>query len=164
MRRSGVTTVSKREAESASRRLAEAQAAVTPADTKRRDPSSRLRQVSGLASSAAARFRHREQLMTQAIERRLSDLCPPARYVFVSSPGPEGRVVLVALDPTRLRAWADESGVSGDFTQVARSQTFRALVSAAVEEVNAGLGVGDSITTVTVLDRAGTGAPDQTDP
>jgi hypothetical protein len=125
--------------------------APAPSKTRPSHRGGRLRHVAGQARSAAARFRHRENLMARAIEGRLADECDLVTSAYVTEPGARGRVALVSLHPDRLREWAGPTVAAVDFATLTRSAACHELVAAAVASVNSTLAADDAITALAVL-------------
>jgi long-chain acyl-CoA synthetase len=62
-------------------------------------------------------------------------------------------VALITLDPDAIAGWAQENGVSGDYTEIVRSEQCRAMVEGYVEELNSKLNRWETIKKWELLDH-----------
>ena len=62
-------------------------------------------------------------------------------------------VALVTLDPDALPGWATENGVSGDYTEIVRSDACKAMVQGYVDELNKNLNRWETIKKWELLDH-----------
>jgi long-chain acyl-CoA synthetase len=90
----------------------------------------------------------------QPIEIAFPVLCPLASQFVVHGDGRNYCTALVTLDPEALARWATANDVAEtDPVVLARRDDVRAVVAAAVEELNAGLSRWETIKDFRVLDR-----------
>ena len=62
-------------------------------------------------------------------------------------------VALVTLDPDAMEGWAAENGVSGDYTEIVRSDACKAMVQGYVDELNKNLNRWETIKKWELLDH-----------
>ena len=87
----------------------------------------------------------------QPIEGRLKLLCPLVAQAVVHGDGRAYCTALVALDGEALRKWAGGQGLSGSHAALAARPEVKALVDAAVAELNAGLASYSTLKKVAIL-------------
>ena len=71
-----------------------------------------------------------------AIESKFKAICPYASQFMVFGAERNFCVALITLDPDAMAGWAQENGVSGDYTEIVRSEKCQAMVAGYVEELN----------------------------
>ena len=87
----------------------------------------------------------------QPIEGKLKLLCPLVAQAVVHGDGRAYCTALVALDGEALRKWAGGQGLSGSHAALAARPEVKALVEAAVAELNAGLASYSTVKKVAIL-------------
>ena len=88
-----------------------------------------------------------------AIEAKFKAICPYASQFMVFGNERNYVVALVTLDPDALPGWAAENGVSGDYTEIVRSDACKAMVQGYVEELNKNLNRWETIKKWELLDH-----------
>ena len=88
-----------------------------------------------------------------AIESKFKALCPYASQFMVFGAGRNFCVALITLDPDAIAGWAQENGVSGDYTDIVRSEKCQAMVTGYVEELNSRLNRWETIKKWELLDH-----------
>ncbi len=88
-----------------------------------------------------------------AIESKFKAVCPYASQFMVFGAERNFCVALVTLDPDAIAGWAQENGVSGDYTEIVRSEQCRAMVEGYVEELNGRLNRWETIKKWELLDH-----------
>ena len=88
-----------------------------------------------------------------AIEAKFKAICPYASQFMVFGNERNFVVALVTLDPDALPGWADENGVSGDYTEIVRSDACKAMVQGYVDELNKNLNRWETIKKWELLDH-----------
>ena len=62
-------------------------------------------------------------------------------------------VAPVTLDPDAIAGWAEENGVTGDYTEIVRSEKCQAMVAGYVDELNSKLNRWETIKKWELLDH-----------
>ncbi len=88
-----------------------------------------------------------------AIESKFKAICPYASQFMVFGAERNFCVALITLDPDAIAGWAEENGVSGDYTEIVRSEKCQAMVSGYVEELNSKLNRWETIKKWELLDH-----------
>ena len=88
-----------------------------------------------------------------AIEAKFKAICPYASQFMVFGNERNFVVALVTLDPDALPGWAAENGVSGDYTEIVRSDACKAMVQGYVDELNKNLNRWETIKKWELLDH-----------
>jgi len=88
-----------------------------------------------------------------AIESKFKAICPYASQFMVFGAERNFCVALVTLDPDAIAGWAQENGVSGDYTEIVRSEKCKAMVAGYVEELNSKLNRWETIKKWELLDH-----------
>jgi long-chain acyl-CoA synthetase len=88
-----------------------------------------------------------------AIESKFKAICPYASQFMVFGAERNFCVALITLDPDAIAGWAQENGVSGDYTEIVRSEQCRAMVEGYVEELNSKLNRWETIKKWELLDH-----------
>ncbi len=90
----------------------------------------------------------------QTIETQFKVLCPLASQIVVHGDGRNYITALIALDADAVRAWSAGNDLAGSsFAEIAASDQVRAIVQAAVDQVNAKVGRWETIKKFEILDR-----------
>ena len=88
-----------------------------------------------------------------AIEAKFKAICPYASQFMVFGNERNFVVALITLDPDALPGWAAENGVSGDYTEIVRSDACKAMVAGYVDELNKNLNRWETIKKWELLDH-----------
>jgi long-chain acyl-CoA synthetase len=88
-----------------------------------------------------------------AIESKFKAICPYASQFMVFGAERNFCVALITLDPDAIAGWAQENGVSGDYTDIVRSEECKAMVAGYVEELNGRLNRWETIKKWELLDH-----------
>ena len=88
-----------------------------------------------------------------AIESKFKAICPYASQFMVFGAERNFCVALITLDPDAMAGWAQENGISGDYTEIVRSEKCKAMVAGYVEELNAKLNRWETIKKWELLDH-----------
>jgi long-chain acyl-CoA synthetase len=88
-----------------------------------------------------------------AIEAKFKAICPYASQFMVFGNERNFVVALVTLDPDALPGWAAENGVTGDYTEIVRSDACKAMVQGYVDELNKNLNRWETIKKWELLDH-----------
>ena len=88
-----------------------------------------------------------------AIESKFKAVCPYASQFMVFGNERNFVVSLVTLDPDAIAGWAQENGVSGDYTEIVRSEKCQAMVAGYVDELNAKLNRWETVKKWELLDH-----------
>ena len=88
-----------------------------------------------------------------AIESKFKAICPYASQFMVFGNERNFVVALITLDPDALPGWAAENGVSGDYTEIVRSDACKAMVQGYVDELNKNLNRWETIKKWELLDH-----------
>jgi long-chain acyl-CoA synthetase len=88
-----------------------------------------------------------------AIEAKFKAICPYASQFMVFGNERNFVVALVTLDPDALPGWAAENGVSGDYTEIVRSDACKAMVQGYVDDLNKNLNRWETIKKWELLDH-----------
>ncbi|HET9999057.1 MAG TPA: long-chain fatty acid--CoA ligase [Nocardioides sp.] len=88
-----------------------------------------------------------------AIEAKFKAICPYASQFMVFGNERNFVVALITLDPDALPGWAAENGVSGDYTEIVRSDACKAMVQGYVDELNKNLNRWETIKKWELLDH-----------
>ncbi len=88
-----------------------------------------------------------------AIEAKFKAICPYASQFMVFGNERNYVVALVTLDPDALPGWAAENGVSGNYTEIVRSDACHAMVQGYVDELNKNLNRWETIKKWELLDH-----------
>jgi long-chain acyl-CoA synthetase len=87
------------------------------------------------------------------IEAEFKGLCPVASNLVVIGEGRPYVSALVALDQDALTAWAQRTGVSGDYSRIVADPRTQAMVQGYVDELNGTLNRWEQIKTFRILPR-----------
>ena len=88
-----------------------------------------------------------------AIEAKFKAICPYASQFMVFGNERNFVVALVTLDPDALPGWAAENGVSGNYSEIVRSDACHAMVQGYVDELNKNLNRWETIKKWELLDH-----------
>ncbi len=88
-----------------------------------------------------------------AIESKFKAICPYASQFVVFGNERNFCVALVTLDPDAIAGWAEENGVTGDYTEIVRSEKCQAMVAGYVDELNSKLNRWETIKKWELLDH-----------
>jgi long-chain acyl-CoA synthetase len=88
-----------------------------------------------------------------AIESKFKAICPYASQFLVFGDERNFCVALVTLDPDALAGWAEENGVSGDYTEIVSSEKCQEMVGGYVDELNTRLNRWETIKKWRLLDH-----------
>ena len=88
-----------------------------------------------------------------AIESKFKAICPYASQFVVFGNQRNFCVALITLDPDAMTGWAQENGVSGEYSEVVASQACQSMVTGYVEELNSRLNRWETIKKWTLLDH-----------
>ena len=88
-----------------------------------------------------------------AIEAKFKAVCPYASQFMVFGNQRNYCVALVTLDPDAIAGWAEENGVSGDYSAIVADAKTRAMVQGYVDELNAQLNRWETIKKFELLDH-----------
>ncbi len=88
-----------------------------------------------------------------AIESKFKATCPYASQFMVFGAERNFCVALITLDPDAIAGWAEENGVTGDYTEIVRSEQCHAMVAAYVDELNGKLNRWETIKKWELLDH-----------
>ena len=88
-----------------------------------------------------------------AIEAKFKAICPYASQFMVFGNERNFVVALVTLDPDALPGWAAENGVSGDYTEIVRSDACKTMVQGYIDELNKNLNRWETIKKWELLDH-----------
>jgi long-chain acyl-CoA synthetase len=88
-----------------------------------------------------------------AIEAKFKAICPYASQFMVFGNERNYVVALVTLDPDALPGWAAENGVSGNYSEIVRSDACHAMVQGYVDELNKNLNRWETIKKWELLDH-----------
>ena len=88
-----------------------------------------------------------------AIESKFKAVCPYASQFVVFGNERNFVVALITLDPDAIAGWAEENGVTGDYSAVVRSEKCRAMVQGYVDELNSHLNRWETIKKWELLDH-----------
>ncbi len=88
-----------------------------------------------------------------AIESKFKAICPYASQFMVFGNERNYVVALVTLDPDAMAAWAEENGVSGDYSAIVASDECRAMVAGYIDELNKNLNRWETIKKWELLDH-----------
>ena len=88
-----------------------------------------------------------------AIEAKFKAVCPYASQFMVFGSERNYCVALVTLDPDAIAGWAEENGVSGDYSAIVADAKTREMVQGYVDELNAQLNRWETIKKFELLDH-----------
>ncbi|GAB3250389.1 long-chain fatty acid--CoA ligase [Alteromonas gracilis] len=88
-----------------------------------------------------------------AIESKFKAICPYASQFMVFGDERNYCVALVTLDPDAIAGWAQENGVSGDYTAIVSSPQCREMVEGYVNELNTQLNRWETVKKFDILDH-----------
>ncbi len=88
-----------------------------------------------------------------AIEAKFKAICPYASQFMVFGNERNFVVALVTLDPDALPGWAAENDVSGDYTEIVRSDACKTMVQGYIDELNKNLNRWETIKKWELLDH-----------
>ena len=88
-----------------------------------------------------------------AIEAKFKAVCPYASQFMVFGDERNYCVALVTLDPDAIAGWAEENGVSGDYSAIVADAKTREMVQGYVDELNAQLNRWETIKKFELLDH-----------
>ncbi len=88
-----------------------------------------------------------------AIESKFKAICPYASQFVVFGNERNFCVALVTLDPDAIAGWAEENGVSGDYSAIVASEKCRTMVQGYVDELNSNLNRWETIKKWELLDH-----------
>ncbi len=88
-----------------------------------------------------------------AIESKFKAICPYASQFMVFGAERNFCVALITLDPDAIAGWAQENGVSGDYTEIVNSEQCKAMVAGYVDELNTKLNRWETIKKWELLDH-----------
>ncbi len=88
-----------------------------------------------------------------AIESKFKAICPYASQFMVFGAERNFCVALITLDPDAVAGWAQENGVSGDYTEIVNSEQCQAMVAGYVDELNTKLNRWETIKKWELLDH-----------
>ncbi len=88
-----------------------------------------------------------------AIEAKFKAICPYASQFVVFGNERNFVVALVTLDPDALGEWAKENDVSGDYSEIVKSDACRTMVQGYVDELNGRLNRWETIKKWELLDH-----------
>ncbi|WP_347354423.1 long-chain fatty acid--CoA ligase [Intrasporangium sp.] len=89
-----------------------------------------------------------------AIEAKFKGMFPYVSQFVVHGAGHSHATALVTLDPDAITTWAATHGMAGrSYAEIVTSPEARALVQAAVDELNAGLNRWETVKRFTILDH-----------
>jgi long-chain acyl-CoA synthetase len=88
-----------------------------------------------------------------AIESKFMAICPYASQFVVFGDERNFCVALITLDPEAIAGWANENGVSGDYSEIVRSEQCHAMVQGYVDELNAHLNPWETVKKWELLDH-----------
>jgi long-chain acyl-CoA synthetase len=88
-----------------------------------------------------------------AIESKFKATCPYASQFMVFGDERNYCVALITLDPDAIAGWAQENGVSGDYTEIVNSEKCQAMVGGYVDELNTKLNRWETIKKWRLLDH-----------
>ncbi len=89
----------------------------------------------------------------QYIEGKFKAICPYVAQPIVHGNNRPAILMLIALDPEAIMAWASKNGIAGSFAQVASNERTRAMIAPYVDELNRGLANFESVKNFIILDR-----------
>ena len=88
-----------------------------------------------------------------AIESKFKAICPYASQFMVFGNERNFCVALVTLDPDAIAGWAEENGMTGDYTDIVASEKCRTMVQGYVDELNSNLNRWETIKKWELLDH-----------
>jgi long-chain acyl-CoA synthetase len=88
-----------------------------------------------------------------AIESKFKAICPYASQFVVFGNQRNFCVALITLDPDAMTGWAQENGVSGDYSEIVASEACQTMVKGYVDELNSRLNRWETIKKWTLLDH-----------
>jgi long-chain acyl-CoA synthetase len=88
-----------------------------------------------------------------AIESKFKALCPYASQFMVFGDERNFVVALVTLDPDAIAGWAQENGVSGDYSEIVASEQCQQMVQGYIDELNSNLNRWETIKKWELLDH-----------
>ncbi|UAL28350.1 long-chain fatty acid--CoA ligase [Nocardioides rotundus] len=88
-----------------------------------------------------------------AIESKFKAICPYASQFMVFGNERNFVVALITLDPDAIAGWAEENGVSGDYSAIVAHERTRAMVGEYVDRLNASLNRWETVKKWELLDH-----------
>jgi long-chain acyl-CoA synthetase len=87
----------------------------------------------------------------QALEGKLKLLNPNISQVLVHGNNRNFCSALIALDAEAIQKWAQENGVSGDYTALTKNEQVRAMIQASIDQLNQTLASYETIKKFAIL-------------